>query len=109
MQIGTTGVAKACIYHNQLLEKLRISKKYETIEVGNKVRLCYLNPSNQYGIDVIAFKPGAWPKEFDEIFEIDYHKMFEKIILDPLKRLREACKFSTHDPSKQVECDIFSL
>ena len=109
MQVGTTGTAKAVVYYNQLIEKLGISKKYETIEVGNKVRLLYLKPTNEYGIDVIAYKPGAWPKEFNEIFEIDYHKMFNKIILDPLKRLREACKFDNSDPSKQVVYDVFEL
>ena len=109
MQVGTTGTAKACVYYNQLIDKLGLSKKYETIEVGSKVRLCYLNPTNSYGIDVIAYKPGAWPKEFNKIFEIDYHKMFQKIILEPLKRMREACHFSDHDPNKQVVADVFAL
>jgi hypothetical protein len=58
---------------------------------------------------VIAFKPGQWPREFDSIFKVDYHRMFEKIILDPLKRLRIACHYQDHDPSKQVMCDVFSL
>jgi hypothetical protein len=35
--------------------------------------------------------------------------MFNKIILDPLKRFREACKFEDTDPSKQVIQDIFAL
>jgi hypothetical protein len=35
--------------------------------------------------------------------------MFDKLILDPLKRFREATKFDTFDPSKQVEFDIFQL
>ena len=35
--------------------------------------------------------------------------MFKKIILDPLKRFREAAKFADSDPSKQVVQDIFEL
>ena len=48
-------------------------------------------------------------KEFAELFKVDYHVMFNKIILDPLKRFREACHFENKDPSKQVVFDIFSL
>ena len=93
MQVGTTGIAKACIYYNQIIEKLGLGNKYDTIMVGDKVRFVYLTHNNKYGINCIAYKPGFWPKEFDSIFEIDYKTMFEKIILDPLKRFREACRF----------------
>lgn len=84
-------------------------KKYETIQVGNKIRLLYVIPTNEYGIDVIAFKPGFYPREFESIFEIDYAKMFEKTILDPLKRFRAACGFQDVDPSKETVADVFAL
>lgn len=109
MAVGTTGIAKAATYYNQLLDKLKLSKKYETIQVGNKIRLLYVLPTNQYGIDVIAFKPGFYPKEFEDIFEVDYGKMFEKTILDPLKRFRTACGFQDLDPSKEAVADVFAL
>lgn len=100
MQVGTTGIAKACTYYNQIISKLGLSKKYDEIRVGDKVRFCYIEPENEYGINQIAYKPGQWPKEFDSIFKVDYKKMFSKIILDPLKRFRIACKFEDSDPSK---------
>ena len=109
MAVGTTGIAKACIYYNQIIEKIGLGKKYDEIRVGDKVRLCYIKPTNKYGIDVIAYKPGQWPKEFNEVFEVDYKTMFKKIILDPLKRFREACHFEDTDPSKQAQFDIFSI
>ena len=109
MQLGTTGIAKACIYYNQLIEKLGLGKKYEEIRLGDKVRFCYIREENEYGINCIAYKDGQYPKEFLDIFEVDYNKMFNKIILDPLKRFREACKFEDTDPSKQVIQDIFAL
>ena len=86
-----------------------MKKQYDEIRVGDKVRLCYIEPGNEYGIDQIAYKPGQWPKEFDEIFKVDYKKMFFKIILDPLKAFRNACKFENIDPSKQVAFDVFDL
>lgn len=109
MAVGTTGIAKACNYYNQILEKEGLGKKYDMIQLGDKVRQLYIKPSNKYGIDVLAYKPSQWPKEFDKIFEIDYMKMFQKIILDPLKRFREACQFEDTDPTKQVVQDVFDL
>ena len=99
MQTGTTGIAKACTYYNQLLNKLGIGNKYEEIRVGDKVRFCYIEPNNKYNINCIAYRPGQYPKEFKKIFRPDYYTMFNKIILDPLKRFRIACKFKDSDPS----------
>jgi len=107
--VGTTGIAKACVYFNQIISKLGLSRKYEQLRVGDKVRLVYLDENNPYRINVIAFKDGQWPAEFDSMFKPDYKKMFEKTVLDSLKSFREACRFSNIDPSKQVMFDIFSL
>jgi DNA polymerase elongation subunit (family B) len=109
MQLGTTGIAKACNYYNQLLEKFKITNKYETIRVGDKVRFLYIDDCNPYNINCIAYKSGQYPEEFKKVFKPDYYKMFTKIILDPLKKFREACKFSDMDPSKQNVFDIFNL
>ena len=109
MAVGTTGTAKAVTYYNQIIDKMGLGKKYETIEVGNKIRQVCVKPSNRYGIDTLAYKPGQWPKEFNEVFEVDYKTMFKKIIRDPLKRFREACHFEDTDPSKQAQFDIFSI
>lgn len=73
------------------------------------MRQCYIDPSNRYSIDTIAYKDGQWPSEFDQLFKPDYKKMFEKLIQDPLKRFREACGFRNVDPTKQVQFDIFNL
>ena len=70
-----------------------ISKKCGTIELGDKVQVVYVKPQNKYGIDVMAFKPRSWPEEFNEVFEIDYAKMFEKTIMSPLKNFFGALKF----------------
>lgn len=107
--IGTTGISKSCCYYNQIIEKLGIQKKYPTLRIGDKVRQCYIDPSNRYSIDTIAYKDGQWPSEFDQMFKPDYRKMFEKLIQDPLKRFREACGFQNVDPTKQVQFDIFDL
>lgn len=107
--VGTTGIARACCYFNQIIQKLGLGKKYEQIRLGDKVRMCYIDENNPYRINVIAFIDGQWPIEFDDIFKPDYKTMFEKTVLDALKAFRQACKFSETDPSKQVAFDIFQL
>lgn len=109
MEIGVTGIAKACTYYNQMIEHLKIGKKYDQILLGQKVRFTYVDPSNQYGIECIAFHDGQWPKEFDKIFQVDYDVMFDKLILSPLKGFLEATKFRKIDPRKQVVFDLFDL
>lgn len=109
METGATGISKACTYYNQMVEHLKIGKKYDTILLGQKVRFSYIIPSNEYGIECIAFHDGQWPKEFDNIFKVDYDVMFDKMVLSPLKGFLEATKFKKVDPRKQVVFDIFDL
>ena len=70
MELGATGISKACTYYNQMLSHLKIGKKYDSILLGQKVRFAYVIPSNEYGIECIAFHDGQWPKEFDSIFKV---------------------------------------
>jgi DNA polymerase elongation subunit (family B) len=109
MELGATGISKACTYYNQLIEHLKIGKKYDMILLGQKIRFAYIIPGNEYGIECIAFHDGQWPKEFDEIFKVDYDVMFDKMVISPLKGFLEATKFKQVDPRKQVLFDIFDL
>lgn len=107
--VGTTGIAKAATYYNQIIQKMGLAKKYEQLRVGDKCRFLYIDEGNPYRINVMAYKDGQWPAEFDGVFKPDYKKMFEKTVLDALKAFRQACRFSETDPSKQVAFDIFQL
>ena len=105
--VGTTGIAKAATYYNQIVQKMGLGKKYDQLRVGTQCRFLYIEESNPYRINVMAYRDGQWPTEFNGLFKPDYKKMFEKTILDALKAFRQACKFSECDPSKQVAFDIF--
>lgn len=109
MELGATGISKAVTFYNQMIDHLKIGKKYDSILLGQKVRFTYIIPSNEYGIECMAFHDGQWPKEFDEIFKVDYEVMFDKLIISPLKGFMEATKFRSVDPRKQVVFDIFDL
>lgn len=107
--VGTTGIAKAATYYNQIIQKMGLGKKYEQLRVGTQCRFLYIDENNPYRINVMAYKDGQWPAEFEGLFKPDYKKMFEKTVLDALKAFRQACRFSECDPSKQVAFDIFQL
>lgn len=109
MELGATGISKACTFYNQMVKHLKIGKKYDSILLGQKVRFTYIVPSNEYGIECIAFHDGQWPKEFDSIFQVDYDVMFDKLVLSPLKGFLKATKFKQADPRKQVVFDVFEL
>ena len=106
---GTTIISRAAKYHNDMIEHLGLGKKYDSLKIGNKIRLVYVNPGNAYGIDVIGFADGNWPKEFDSIFAVDYKTMFDKLVLDPLKSFRGASRFEDFSPSEAVAEDIFAF
>ncbi len=80
---GSGAHVRASHYYNQLLEKMNIKSKYEPTQLGDKVRFVYIKNSNKYNIDVIGYK-NTYPTEFDDIFNINYKKMFNKTILKPL-------------------------
>ena len=101
MAKGSTGIASACTFYNQLIDQLKIGRKYDHIRVGNKIRFSYVNPQNRYGIKYIAFPDGQYPDEFREIFTLDQDTMFDKVILSPLKGYMNATKFRNSDPRKQ--------
>jgi len=109
MELGATGISKACTFYNQMVKHLKIGKKYDSILLGQKVRFTYIVPSNEYGIECIAFHDGQWPKEFDSVFQVDYDVMFDKLVLSPLKSFLKATKFKQADPRKQVVFDVFEL
>lgn len=99
MEKGATGISKAVTFYNQLLKEMNISSKYDSILLGDKVRFCYIKPTNKYKINVIAFKDGQYPDEFREIFEVDYITMFDKLIKSPLKNFLVASGFVFNDPN----------
>lgn len=106
---GMTAQSKAAHFYNQMLQELKIGKKYESLKLGDKMRFIYVKPKHKYNIDAIAFLDGQWPEEFNTLFEIDYRKMYEKLILEKLKSFRVATGFEEVSPGEKTLGDIFSL
>lgn len=105
---GAGAHARAANIYNELLTTLQIDKKYEKIRPGDQLRYCYINDTNPYGINVIAFRDSI-PKEFADIFTINYDLMFEKIFLSSLKGYISIMKFNPYSPNNKAVCDISEL
>jgi len=99
---------KAAYYHNLLLDKFKIARKYEKMASGDKVRYFYVKQPNRYGVSIIGYKY-YYPKEFIDIFEPDHEKMFEKIIFSVIERFYESVNWKLKAPNVQVQADLFEL
>lgn len=107
--IGDTSISTAVTYYNQLIDHLKIGDKYDKILLGDKVRFCYVNPSNRFGIKYIAFKDGQYPDEFKDIFEVDYPLMWEKLIDNPLKNFLNATRFNEHGKFNPNNANVMEI
>lgn len=102
---GMPAHVKAAYYHDLLLNKLGLSGKYETFKSGDKVKSVYVKTPNRYGIDMIGFK-GEFPEEFNDIFEVDYDKMFSKILYASIERFYDAVNWKLRKPNENVKLEL---
>jgi DNA polymerase elongation subunit (family B) len=96
---------KRAYWHNLILDKLGIADKYPKFRSGDKIKMVYLKKPNRYGIDSIGFK-GTYPKEFDEIFEIDYEMMFGKILYASIERFYKSVNWILRKPNENVKIEL---
>jgi DNA polymerase elongation subunit (family B) len=75
---------RGALVFNHLLREHKLSKRYENIKDGEKIKFCYLktpNPARSNVVSVVS----TLPKQFDLEQYIDYETQFTKTFLDPLK------------------------
>jgi hypothetical protein len=76
-----------------MLRERKLTKKYEVIKDGEKIKFCYLklpNPSKQNILSVMS----ALPREFEMSQYIDYDLQFQKAFLDPLRAILDSVDWS---------------
>ena len=87
---GTPIAVKGALLYNRKIKQLKLTKKYETIYEGDKVKFIYLkqpNPvSGPRGDQVVSFKSSI-PIEFGLDQYINYEKQFNTSFLEPLKNI----------------------
>lgn len=82
---GTPVHVKGAIYYNELLKKLNIESKYESITSGNKIKWFYCD-TNPYNIKCLSYNSTV-PEEFK--IAPSYEQMFDKLVRPAVDRLYE--------------------
>ena len=80
---------KGSLLFNYHLQVNNLSKKYQKIKDGDKIKFCYLKEPNPIQCTVISFIDEI-PKEFDLDKYIDYDMQYNKSFLEPLKIVLDA-------------------
>jgi DNA polymerase elongation subunit (family B) len=80
---GTPIQVRGALLFNHYLKMKGITRKYEPITNGNKIKFVYLRTPNPINENVIAFN-NVLPKEFGLDEYINYDLQFEKVFLDAL-------------------------
>jgi DNA polymerase elongation subunit (family B) len=83
---GTPIHVRGAILYNHLLEKEKLTKKYQSIKDGEKIKFCYMKVPNPVQENVFAILT-ILPKEFKLEKYIDYETQFEKAYLDPIRTI----------------------
>lgn len=105
---GMPSHLKAAYFHDLIMEQNGWSSKYDKFKTGDKVRLVCVKKPNKYNIDMIGFK-GDWPKEFDNIFIVDYEKMFSKVFYAAIERFYNAVGWTLRKPSENLMVELDDL
>ena len=105
---GMTEHMRAAHYHNVLLDELDINKSYKKLKTGDKVRYIAVNGANKYGIDCVGYM-GKYPKEFLDIFDINYEKMFEHLFYKNIKLFYTAAGWFLRKPTENVKVELDDL
>lgn len=102
---GTPIHVRGALLYNHWLNHHKLTKKYQMIREGDKIKFLYLKPNNPIGDDCISFIDRL-PDEFELTPYIDYDKMYEKTFLDAVQNILDSLGWK----SKQVATldDFFS-
>jgi DNA polymerase elongation subunit (family B) len=92
---GAQSHIRAAIYYNKFIKQFEIDKDFVSIKEGDKIKLLTLNKRlNPLGLDIIGY-PEQLPKEFGLHEFVDYDAMYQKLMLDPVKRVYDIVGWKT--------------
>ena len=83
---GTPIHVRASLMYNQILEEKKLTRRYQPIFEGDKIKFCYMKLPNPTRENVFAV-PTVLPEEFALQNYIDYDKQFEKSFKEPLNNI----------------------
>ena len=95
----------AAINFNDYISRLGLTKQYEAIREGSKIKLLRLKP-NPYNYEVIGYE-GYWNKDFDLTPYIDRDMMFEKTFKQYIRNITNT--FGWNLEMQYTVDDLFDL
>jgi len=100
---GTPIHVRGTILYNKLIEDKNLTKKYNQVFEGDKIKFCYMKLPNPLRENVFAV-PMVLPPELGLENYIDYEKQFEKSFKEPLNNICQCVGWSLE---KQATLDAF--
>ena len=94
---------RGCILFNHYLKEKGLSKRYESVQSGDKIKFVYLKVPNPLRENVISF-PNVLPPGLGLEQYIDYETQFDKVFLSPIEHIIEALDWTSE---KQDTLDLF--
>jgi hypothetical protein len=91
---GTPIQVRGVLLYNYLLRKHKLTKKYQSIREGEKIKFAYLKEPNTLHENVISVSTHL-PKEFALEKYIDYDLQFDKAFLQPIKNILNVIGWET--------------
>ena len=95
---GTPIHVRGSLIFNNLVRKHKLTKKYELIKEGEKIKYIYLKEPNHIQSNIISFS-NSLPKEFDLEKYIDYNTQYEKTFVEPLRIILDSIGWKTEKVS----------
>ena len=93
---GTPIQVRGVLLYNHLLRKHKLTKKYQSIREGEKIKFAYLKEPNPLQENVISVSTHL-PKEFKLEKYIDYDLQFDKAFLKPIKNILDVIGWKTEE------------
>jgi len=93
---GTPIHVRGAILYNKYLKQHKLTKKYESVVNGDRLKFTYLKVPNPIQENVIAY-PDVLPEEFKLHRYVDYDLQFEKTFIEPLNFILNAVGWSAEE------------
>ena len=92
--VGIPIHVRGSLIYNDLIDEMKLNRKYELIKDGEKIKFCYLKLPNPVRNNVISIV-NVLPKEFGLEKYIDYEKQFDKTFIEPIRLILDAVGWKT--------------
>jgi len=89
---------RGTLLYNHQLNEMKLTRKYQLIRDGEKIKFAYLKEPNLLGENVIAIST-VLPSEFGLEKYIDYDMQFDKAFLQPIKNILDVIGWKSENIS----------